>query len=175
MRERQLRPYTNDPKGRCRRSNLYGVDHETYCGATPLMLAARAGNVALIEALLARGADPELVDDFRADRMDGRAESRHRRRGLRAPHLAALFERLGPETLDVHADGRLVRLERGQGEFWPLGSCWPASRPIAVQPDRQAARTLTQYTEASSPTASSRRSTVFRSIFGRKHAARRSI
>ena len=36
-------------------------------------------------------------------------------------HIGALFERLGPETLDVHADGRLVRLERGQGEFWLLG------------------------------------------------------
>ena len=36
-------------------------------------------------------------------------------------HLGALFERLGPDTLDVHADGRLVRLERGQGEFWLLG------------------------------------------------------
>jgi hypothetical protein len=36
-------------------------------------------------------------------------------------HLAALFERLGPETLDVQTDGRLVRLERAQGEFWPLG------------------------------------------------------
>ena len=36
-------------------------------------------------------------------------------------HIATLFESLGPQTLDVHADGRLVRLERAQGEFWPLG------------------------------------------------------
>ncbi len=41
--------------------------------------------------------------------------------GFARAHIAALFERLGPETLDLHTDGRLVRLERGQGEFWPLG------------------------------------------------------
>ena len=35
--------------------------------------------------------------------------------------LGRSFERLGPDTLDVHADGRLVRLERGQAEFWLLG------------------------------------------------------
>ena len=41
--------------------------------------------------------------------------------GFGRAHVAALFECLGRETLDVHTDGRLVPLERGQGEFWLLG------------------------------------------------------
>ena len=65
IRERLLRPYLErSPKTISQDCGLYGVDHRTYCGATPLMLAARAGNVALVEQLLERGADADLVDDY---------------------------------------------------------------------------------------------------------------
>ena len=122
LRERQLRPYLErSPKAVLQDCELYGVDHKAYCGATPLMLAARAGNVALIETLLARGADAELVDDYGHTAWMGVLNRAIDDEAFARGHLAALFERLGPQTLDVHTDGRLVRLERAQGEFWPLG------------------------------------------------------
>ncbi len=122
VRERQLRPYLErSTKAVLQDCDLYGVDHRTYCGATPLMLAARAGNVALIDTLLARGADPEFADDYGQTAWMGALNRAIDDEAFARTHLAVLFERLGPETLDVHTDGRLVRLERGQGEFWPLG------------------------------------------------------
>src|SRR5271157_4175159 len=122
MRERLLRPYLErSPKTILQDCGLYGVDHRTYCGATPLMLAARAGNLALVEQLLERGADADLVDDYGHTAWMGALNRAIDDHAFGKAHLGALFERLGPDTLDVHADGRLVRLERGQGEFWLLG------------------------------------------------------
>ena len=122
MRERHLRPYLErSPKPVLQDCDLYGVDHKTYCGATPLMLAARAGNVGLVEPLLARGADADLIDDYGHTAWMGALNRAIDDHAFGKAHLGALFEHLGPETLDVHADGRLVRLERGQAEFWLLG------------------------------------------------------
>jgi hypothetical protein len=122
QRDRMLKPY-------CERGfkpvladcDLYGVDHRVPCGATPLMMAARAGNLALAEALVQRGADLAATDDYghtpwmtalcRAVEEPAFAKTR----------LGPLFDLLAPPALDVQTAGRLVRLERRQAEYWILG------------------------------------------------------
>lgn len=121
LSDRFLRPYLERSlKTVLQECDLYGVDHKTYCGATPLMLAARAGNIALIEQLLARGANPELVDDYGQTAWICALNRGIDDHSFAHAHIPVLFEILGPATIDVQTGGRLVRLERGQGEFWPL-------------------------------------------------------
>jgi hypothetical protein len=120
--ERQRQSYAGRAfKDVLRQCDQFGVDHRSYFNATPLMMAAQCGNVALVEALLGRGADPLVRDhyghsawDYALERfLDDPAHSQH--------HLDALYPLLSPPVLDVQTAGRLVRLERHQGEYWLLG------------------------------------------------------
>ena len=121
VRQRHLHAYSaRNFKDILRLCDLHTVDHLTPAGATPLMLAARAGNAALVDALLARGANPETEDEFGQT-----AWLQAMNRAMEEPHFAgnavgSLFEALAPAVIDVQIDGRLVRLERHQGEYWVL-------------------------------------------------------
>ncbi|MDD2880587.1 MAG: AAA family ATPase [Rhodoferax sp.] len=122
LRQRHLQTYlAHNFKDILRQCDQYGVDHHTITGGTPLMLAAVAGNLPLIDALLQRGADLQVTDEF-----GHTAWMAALNRAIDAPDFArqkvgALFERIAPAVIDVQTDGRLVRLERHQGEYWLLG------------------------------------------------------
>ena len=103
-----------------RQCDVHGVDHLTPVGATPLMLAARAGNASLVDALLGRGADPQVADEFGHTAWQQAVNRAMEEPAFAKASLAALFDRLAPAALDVQTGGRLVRLERHQGEYWVL-------------------------------------------------------
>ena len=101
-----------------RQVDQYGPDFRTSFGHTPLMLAAFAGNAGLVEALLARGADVELIDN------SGRLAFHHAL--LRAltdeQYARGPFERvyalLSPSALDLMVDDRLIKLDAHLIEFF---------------------------------------------------------
>lgn len=98
----------------------YGVDHRTVVDATPLMLAAQMGNVALVDALLERGANLELRDLFGHSAQHYALARATRDAAYARGPFAALWERVAAPFVDVQVDGRLVRLHQHQGEYLPL-------------------------------------------------------
>lgn len=123
LRQRHLQAFAaKNFKDVLRECDLYGVDHLRPTGHTPLMLAALAGNLPLVDALLGRGADAQRPDEFgHTPWMAAYFQHIHLPTANRQPlPLAGLFDRLGPPSLDVQTGGRLVRLEKHQGEFWVL-------------------------------------------------------
>jgi hypothetical protein len=121
LRQRHLQPYAaRHFKDLLRLCDQYGVDHRSPTGGTPLMMAARAGNVALVDALLARGADPLLEDEFGHTPWHSALNRAMEDTEFARQSIAPLFERIALPVLDVQTDGRLVRLERHQGEYWIL-------------------------------------------------------
>ena len=106
------------------RCDQYGVEYRTANGQTPLMAAATMGNVALIDALLARGADVAASDMF------GRTALHH---GLRRAHydpmyasgpFPEVYARTAPTHVDVMVDGHLVRIDRKKTEFLLFHLLW---------------------------------------------------
>lgn len=121
VQQRHLQPYqAKNFKDILRAADVHGPDHATPVGATPLMLAATTGNAALVQALLAKGADPARRDEFGHTAWDHAVSRAMRESAFAGTGLPALFELLAPAALDVQTEGRLVRLERRQGEYWVL-------------------------------------------------------
>ncbi len=120
-RQRHLQAYAaKNFKDILRACDQHGVDHRTPVGATPLMLAARAGNAALVQALRERGADPDLRDEFGHTAWLHAAARAMEDSAFAKAGLPALFDLLAPAAIDVQTDGRLVRIERHHGEYWIL-------------------------------------------------------
>ncbi len=120
-RQRHLQPYqARNFKDILRLADLHGPGHATPVGATALMLAAQAGNAALVQALLAKGADPAQRDEFGHTAWHHAVGRAMQEAAFAGSGLPAVFELLAPPALDVQTGGRLVRLERHQGEYWVL-------------------------------------------------------
>ncbi|MFC6662542.1 ankyrin repeat domain-containing protein [Deinococcus multiflagellatus] len=81
------------------------------------MLAALAGNLPLIEELLARGANPDAVDEAGMTAVMHAVIHAALDATYRQGPFAGVFDRLAPSHLDVQLEGRQHRLVREQGEY----------------------------------------------------------
>jgi len=107
-----------------RDTERYGIDHRLPMNLTPLMAAATAGNVALVEALLERGADREAVDHFGGNALHWAMREAFRDAAFARGPFAALYELLAPASVDVNTGNRLVRIDRHQAEYFLFQTCW---------------------------------------------------
>ncbi|MER2563705.1 MAG: UvrD-helicase domain-containing protein [Myxococcaceae bacterium] len=95
----------------------YGLEYVSLQGLTPLMLAAEAGNVPLIEALLSRGANRSARDMYGLQALHHVLRKAWRDEAFARSELGAAWELLAPPSFDVQVDGHLVQIGREQGEY----------------------------------------------------------
>jgi hypothetical protein len=98
----------------------YGLEHRNIMAMTPLMMAAFAGNVPLVETLLDRGARVDAVDTFGRMPVHFALARAAREPAFATESLGPLYDLLCPNGIDLEVEDHLVRLSRAQGEFFVL-------------------------------------------------------
>jgi hypothetical protein len=111
-------------KGVLQNCDRYGVDHRNPMNHTPLMAAAAAGNLPLVDELLRRGADTEAHDHLGFNTLHVTLREAFRDPQFARGPFAALYERIAPAFIDVQAGDRLVRLDRHLSEYLVFQTFW---------------------------------------------------
>lgn len=125
---KHLLPYysnnSNIQRGILRQCEQYGVDHRGQMNMTPLMGAAIAGKVELVEALLDLGANPELIDHLGNNALHWAMREAFRSSNYARGAFAGIYERIAPTHFDVMVEGRLVRIDRHLTEYFLIQTLW---------------------------------------------------
>lgn len=107
-----------------RQGDSHGLEHRLPMNLTPLMAAAAAGNVPLVEALLERGADREAIDHFGCNALHWAMREAFRDAKFACGPFAPLYELLAPASVDVNTGERLVRIDRHLSEYFLFQTLW---------------------------------------------------
>jgi hypothetical protein len=116
--------YASHFKEILRQCDRHGLEHRLPMNLTPLMAAAAAGNVALVESLLERGADREAIDHYGCNALHWAMRAAFRDRGFARGPFAALYELLAPAGIDCNSGERLVRIDRHLSEYFLVQTLW---------------------------------------------------
>lgn len=120
LRDRAMGHYRHDNQRVLQEVARYGLEHRSMFGLTPLMMAADAGNLALTETLLERGARTDAVDAVGRMPVHFALRRAFKDEDYAREKLGPLFALLCPTTIDLEVDDKRLRLTRAQGEFLVL-------------------------------------------------------
>lgn len=139
LARRSYIPYfANHFKDILRQCGQYGVEHRLPMNQTPLMAAAAAGNVPLVEALLERGADREAVDPYGGNALHWAMRAAFGDHRFARGPFAALYELLAPASIDVNTGERLVRIDRHLSEYFLFQTLWTLFKSRFTHSQRRA-------------------------------------
>lgn len=119
-----------------RQCDQYGVEHRLAMNQTPLMAAATAGNILLVEALLERGADRENTDQYGYNALHRAMSAAFHDQKFACGPFPTLYELLAPPSVDVNTGERLVRIDRHLSEYFLFQTLWVLFKSRFTHPIR---------------------------------------
>lgn len=121
-----------------RQCDEHGVEHRLPMNLTPLMAAASAGNIALVEALLERGADREVTDQFGANALHWAMRHAFGDAKFARERFAHLYKLLAPSSFDINTGERMVRVDCHLAEYFLFQTLWVLFRACFTHRQRRA-------------------------------------
>lgn len=100
-----------NPGAVLKETDKYGLDFKTPFNLTPLMVAAKLGNINLVKALCERGADPTIVANNGATAFHMALAAALRDPKYAQQKLGHIYDLLQPGSLSVQVSGRLIKLD----------------------------------------------------------------
>jgi len=137
VKGKYLAPYASrNLKDVLRQCDAHGVDHRTPMNQTPLMAAAAAGNVALVQTLLERGANRDATDAYGCNALHIALREAFRDPKFACGACVLLYDLLAPAHVDVKAGERLVRLDKHLSEYFLFQTFWTLFKTRFTRIDR---------------------------------------
>ncbi|OGV73529.1 MAG: hypothetical protein A2269_03050, partial [Lentisphaerae bacterium RIFOXYA12_FULL_60_10] len=119
-----------------RKINQYGVNFRNPLNQTPLMLAARLGQIDLVKQLIADGADPRARDNTGLIAFQMALREAYENPSFARDKFAPVYETLAPSSLRLRVHGRLVKLDRHQMEFFLVHSMFARFEAVLGKAER---------------------------------------
>ncbi|WP_416574476.1 AAA family ATPase [Niveispirillum sp. KHB5.9] len=119
-----------------RQCDSHGIEHRLPMNQTPLMAAAACGNLALVEALIDRGASLTATDHFGYNASQWAMQEAFREERFAKGPFAALYDLLAPASIDINTGDRLVRIDRHLVEYSLFQTFWVLFRSRFTYPQR---------------------------------------
>ena len=116
--------FSQQTKGILKLCQQHGVDHRLPMNMTPIMAAASAGNIPLVEALIEAGAAPDKRDHYGFNALHWAMRRAFREPKFAQGNFGPLYELLAPTSIDLMTGERLVRLDRHIAEYFLFQTFW---------------------------------------------------
>ncbi len=126
--------YAKNFKEILKQCDRYGIDHRSATNLTPLMSAAIAGNLELIDVLLERGANPEASDHLGRNALHWSMLEAMRDPKYAKGGFAAIYDRVAPASIDVSISDRMIRIDRHLSEYLLVQTLWALFRQRSAYP-----------------------------------------
>ena len=96
----------------------FGMDFRTPMNTTPLMMAALAGNMPLIDALVSQGADLHACDAYGRTALHLALARAFTSPEFAKNRLTEVYRAVAPSHIDVQSSDRLWRIDQRQSEYF---------------------------------------------------------
>ncbi len=100
--------------------NRYGINYRDQFNLTPLHLAAFAGSPKISNLLLDNGANPNEWDSLNRNPLQVALLQSFEHQEYQQKKLGQVYHSLAPESIKIKANGRLIKLDKHQGEYFLL-------------------------------------------------------